>query len=83
MKQRFGKIYYSCCLHTQAAVSILISGKLDFNAELRRRDKEGCFILLKGIMPGSNTVVIAVIDIEIGAYIHNAFLLNITKRMTP
>ena len=47
--ERTGGKYHSHRLHKQPEVSILISDKVYLKPKLIRRDKEGYFILLKGI----------------------------------
>ena len=52
------KTHHSHGLCKQAGVSILISDKVNFKTKLVRRDKEGHFILLKGIIHQQGITII-------------------------
>ena len=51
----------------KAGVAILISGKIDFETKVMKRDKEGHYIMIKGSIQGEDITIINIYATNIGA----------------
>ena len=50
-----------------AGIAILISDKIDFKTKAMERDKEGHYIILKGIVPQEDITLVNIYALNIGA----------------
>ena len=51
------KVFHANGNHKEAGVAILISDKIDFKTKTVIRDKEGCYIMIKGSVQEDITII--------------------------
>ena len=61
------KIFHANGNQKKAGVAILISDKLDFKIKTVTRDKEGYYIMIKGLIPEEDIIIINIYAPNIGA----------------
>ena len=61
------KIFHANRDQKKAAVTILISDKIDFKIKAEKRDKEGYYIMIKGSIQEEDTKIINIYAPNIGA----------------
>ena len=61
------KIFHTNGDQNKAGVAILISGKMDFETKVMKRDKEGHYIMVKGSIQGGDITIINIYATNIGA----------------
>lgn len=57
-REKIKKMYQTNSNHKKAGVAILISSIIDFKIKDDTRDKEGCFILMKGSIHQEHIMII-------------------------
>ena len=61
------KIFHTSRDQKKAGVAIIISDKIDFEAKVMRRDKEGHYIMIKGSIQGEDITIINIYATNIRA----------------
>ena len=61
------KIFHANGDQNKAGVAVLISGKIDFETKVMKRDKEGHYIMVKGSIQGGDITIINIYATNIGA----------------
>ena len=66
------KIYQANGQQKKAGVAILVSDKIDFKPTKIKRDKEGHYIMVKGLMQQEELTIVNIYSPNTGAPIHKA-----------
>ena len=74
------KIFHANGNQKKARVAILISYKIDFKIKNVTRDKEGCYIMIKGSIQEEDIIIINIYAPNIGAPQYIRQLLTAIKR---
>ena len=74
------KIFRANRNQKKAGVAILISDKIDFKIKNVTRDKEGCYIMIKGSIPKEDITIINIYAPNIGAPQYVRQMLRAIKR---
>ena len=61
------KIFHANGEQKKAGVAILLSDKIDFKMKAVKRDKEGHYIMIKGLVPEEDIIIINIYAPNIGA----------------
>ena len=73
------KIFHANRNQKKGGVAILISDKIDFKIKAVKRDKEGCYIMIKGSIQEEDITIINIYAANIGALQHVRQMLTSVK----